>query len=250
MKEQQNKEIRQEKKNYYRKIPTWLTWLMLLVLCGICVFIAIWIKDNTKEYTATDKFVRYSMGSKFFYDENLVLKRKDDLTYIDAEGTVESDGTPLVYEGQYKYLLPVDMAFLDPNSDVGAKRVNYFSTTLYNEDEKKVTIACSDKETDVYSGFLYDGNGTYIFIEEVELAIGKMKYNLSPMSYVRIFYKDSIEIFNLAKDEYQYIELNGYNDVIAVTKTDYSINLGTNVMTVEDVPRILFSNMDVMGVLE
>ena len=89
-----------------------------------------------------------------------------------------------------------------------------------------------------------------IFIEEVELAIGKMKYNLSPMSYVRIFYKDSIEIFNLAKDEYQYIELNGYNDVIAVTKTDYSINLGTNVMTVEDVPRILFSNMDVMGVLE
>ena len=77
-----------------------------------------------------------------------------------------------------------------------------------------------------------------------------MKYHMSPMSYVRVYYKDSVEILNLLEDEYQYIELTGNKDVTGVCQNGYSINLGTNVMTVNDAPRILFSNIDAMGVLE
>ena len=87
-------------------------------------------------------------------------------------------------------------------------------------------------------------------IPEIDIAIGNRKISLSPMSYVRIFYKDSIEIFNLKEQEYLYIELNDSNQVLAESKTGYSINIGTNVMTVDDMPRILFSNIEAIGVLE
>jgi hypothetical protein len=87
-------------------------------------------------------------------------------------------------------------------------------------------------------------------MEEVDVIVGNRRITLSPMSYVRIFYKDSIEILDLEKDEYLYFGLNDNNQVIVESKTGYSINIGTNVMTVDDMPRILFSNIEAMGVLE
>ena len=246
----QDKEIKKDKSKYTKKVPFWITWIMLAVLIGMCIFLSTWVKTNTKEYVTDDKFVRYSMGSKIYYDADLVLKREGGITYLDSECKLESDGSPLVYEGQQKYLLPISMAYLNPNSDVGPKRVNYFSKTLYNADKNKVIVSYNDKDIQIKDGFMYDGNGTFIFLEEMDIAIGSMKYSLSPMSYVRIFYKDSIEVFNLKENEYLYIELNDSNQVIAESKTGYSINVGTNVMTVDDMPRILFSNIEAMGVLE
>ena len=246
----QDKEIKKDKSKYTKKVPFWITWIMLAVLIGMCIFLSTWVKTNTKEYVTDDKFVRYSMGSKIYYDADLVLKREGGITYLDSECTLESDGSPLVYEGQQKYLLPISMAYLNPNSDVGPKRVNYFSKTLYNASKNKVIVSYNDKDIQIKDGFMYDGNGTFIFLEEMDIAIGSMKYSLSPMSYVRIFYKDSIEVFNLKENEYLYIELNDSNQVIAESKTGYSINVGTNVMTVDDMPRILFSNIEAMGVLE
>ena len=239
-----------KQKKFYKKLSFWLPWLTFAVIVVVGIFLMKWVKKNTKEFTPNDKFIRYSMGSKIFYDEELVIKRDEGKTYFEFDDSIESDGTPLVYEGSKKYLLPVNMAYLDPNSEMGAKRVNYFSTTLWNGEENKVTVTHNEKDVDVTAGFMYDGNGTFIFVEETEIVIGNMKYKMSPMSYVRMFYKDSVEILNLLEDEYQYIELTGTKDVTAVCKSGYSINLGTNVMTINDAPRILFSNIEAMGVLE
>lgn len=241
---------RKEKKKFYKKLAFWLPWLTFAVVIVVAIILMTWVKKNTKEYTPKEKFIRYSMGSKIFYDEELVLKRDGDTTYFEFDDSVESDGTPLVYEGSHKYLLPVNMAYINPNAEMGTKRVNYFSTVSWNSEEKKATVAHNDREVDVTEGFMYDGNGTFIFIEETDLVIGSMKYHMSPMSYVRVYYKDSVEILNLLEDEYQYIELTGNKDVTGVCQNGYSINLGTNVMTVNDAPRILFSNIDAMGVLE
>lgn len=234
----------------YKKIPLWITLLMLFVLVTVCYVLTTWVKKTTKEYTPEDNFIRYSMGSTFQYDANLVLTREEGKTYIDVDEKIESDGTPIIYEGQSKYLLPVSMAYLDPNSEQGAKRVNYFSTMSYDLEQQKIAVSYNDKTKDMGAGFLYDGNGTFIFIEEVELKIGTIKYTLSPMSYARLFYKDSIEVYDIKEDNYIYLLLEGNNDVTATTKTNYSINLGTNVLTVNEAPRILFSNIEAMGVFE
>ena len=250
MSNKQDKENKNEKSKYYKKVSFWITWIMLAVLIGICIFLSTWVKKNTKEYVTDDKFVRYSMGSKIYYDADLVLKRENNITYLDTDCTVESDGSPIVYEGQYKYLLPVSMAYLNPNSKEGAKRVNYFSKVSCDMENKKATVSYNDKDAEIKDGFMYDGYGTFIFMEEVDIIVGNRKISLSPMSYVRIFYKDSIEILDLKNDEYLYFGLNDNNQVIAESKTGYSINIGTNVMTIDNMPRILFSNIEAMGVLE
>ena len=239
-----------DKKRYAKKIPFWLPWLIMVVIVAVSLFLLTWVKKNTKEYSPKDRFIGYSMGSKIVYDENMKLRREDDVTYIDAESSIESDGTPLVYEGKNKYLLPVSMAFLNPNSETGVKRVNYFATTEWDKENNSVIVSSNDKEIVLDSGFLYDGNGTYVFFEKAVVSIGTMKYEIAPMSYVRVYYKDSVEILNLLEEEYQYIEIKENKDVFVTTETDYSINLGTGVMTFQGNPRILFSDINAMGVLE
>ena len=247
--------LKREKKNKidnrkkYKKIPIWITLLMLFVLVTICYALTTWVRKTTKEYTPKDKFIRYSMGSTFQYD-NLVLTREEGKTYIDVDEKIESDGTPIIYEGQSKYLIPVSMAYLDPNAEQGVKRVNYFSTLSYDIEQQKISVSYNDKTSAIDAGFLYDGNGTFVFIEEVELKIGTVKYTLSPMSYARLFYKDSIEVYDIKEDNYIYLLLDCSNEVTVTTKTNYSINLGTNVLTVNEAPRILFSNIEALGVFE
>jgi hypothetical protein len=248
--EKKERKIKIDEKRVYKKVPFWLTGIMVLILVIMCFILMNWVKDKTQEYKSVEAFVRYSMGSEFVYDTGFVLSREEDITYIGKTDKLESDGTPIIYKDQYKYLLPVSMGYLNPNSEVGAKRVNYFSDVAYDIEQHKATISYSDKLVDVDAGFLYDGDGTFIFMEEVELTIGTMHYVLSPMSYVRVFFGDSVELLDIQKDEYKYIVIEEDDTVHATANTGYSINLATNVMTIENAPRILFSNIEAMGVLE
>ena len=95
---------RKEKKKFYKKLAFWLPWLTFAVVIVVAIILMTWVKKNTKEYTPKENFIRYSMGSKIFYDEGLVLKRDGDTTYFEFDDSIESDGTPLVYEGSHKYL--------------------------------------------------------------------------------------------------------------------------------------------------
>ena len=97
--------------------------------------------------------------------------------------------------------------------------------------------------------FLYDGKGTYIFLEDVDVAVGNVTYNISAMSYVKEIYGQSVEIYDMSNDVYKYITLTN-TDAIVTSYTGYSVNVGTGVMTIGDTKRILFSDIEAMGVLQ
>ena len=68
------------------------------------------------------------------------------------------------------------------------------------------------------------------------------------MTYARVFYKDTIEIYNMTTGDYQYVDITNA-ETTALSANGYSINLGTGVMTIGNTTRSLFSDIEAMGVL-
>lgn len=237
--------VKSRRYNIFIKIIPWIiTVVMLVVALGI----GNWYFKLNSSHEVGKKTFRYTMGVKVEYSKKLKLKHDDKSTkLVDGDESIESDGTPLVYSDCSKLLIPVSMGYLNPKSETGVKRVNYFSK-LYSEKGSYV-IEHDDKKTITERGILYDGSGTYIFMENMTLMIGDREYRVTPLTYAKVFYRSEMELYDLQNDKYEYITLTE-SEIVAKSDNGYSINLGTGVINEDGTQRILFADIEAMGVLE
>ena len=225
----------------------WFILIGAVLLFLILMVVIVWYSTTQKKMQPGVDTFRYIMGVKVEYSPDMKLVYTDDGTLIEDKDSVYSDGTPIVNEEEAQLILPVSMGLMRPFHENSLKRVNYFSTL--NKVGNTVEINQNGFITTVEEGFLYDGEGTYIFLEDMTLTIGPSTYYANAMSYVRVFYKDTIEIYDLTTKDYQYIDISGA-DTTALSKDGDVINLGTGVITIGDTDRILFSDIEAMGVLK
>ena len=76
---------------------------------------------------------------------------------------------------------------------------------------------------------------------------GNTEYELSPLSYVIVNYRSSVEIYNYDKDEYIIIqdENSLKNDVLAKSKSsNYTINMSLDSMKTEKSNQLLITSID------
>lgn len=225
----------------------WFILLGAVFLFLVLLVVIVWYSSTQKKWEPGFETYRYIMGMKVEYSPNMKLVHTEEGTMIDDLDSAYSDGTPLVNPEQSQLILPVSMGLMRPFHEDSLKRVNYFATL--NKVGNVTEINQNGTITNVEEGFLYDGKGTYIFLEDMTLSIGSSTYYAHAMTYARVFYRDAIEIYNMTTDEYQYIDISNA-ETTALSADGYSINLGTGVMTVGDTDRILFSDIEAMGVLQ
>lgn len=225
----------------------WFILLGAIFLFLILLVVIVWYSSTQKKWEPGFETYRYIMGVKVEYSPDMKLVHNEEGTMIDDADSSYSDGTPLVNTNEAQLILPVSMGLMRPFHEDSLKRVNYFSTL--NKVGNVTEINQNGVITNVEEGFLYDGKGTYIFLEDMTLTIGTSTYFAHSMSYAKVFYRDAIEIYNMTTDEYEYIDISNA-DTIALSANGYSVNLGTGVMTVGDTQRILFSDIEAMGVLK
>ena len=225
----------------------WFILLGAIFLFLILLVAIVWYSSTQKKWESGFETYRYIMGVKVEYSPDMKLVHNEEGTMIDDADSSYSDGTPLVNTNEAQLILPVSMGLMRPFHEDSLKRVNYFSTL--NKVGNVTEINQNGVITNVEEGFLYDGKGTYIFLEDMTLTIGTSTYFAHSMSYAKVFYRNTIEIYNMTTDEYEYIDISNA-ETIALSANGYSINLGTGVMTVGDTDRILFSDIEAMGVLK
>lgn len=237
-----------------RKLNTFLKenrqWFVLLgavFLFLILLIVMVWYAGTQKKMTPGVETYLYIMGVKVEYSPDMNLLHTDNGTLIEDADSVYSDGTPIINKEESQLILPVSMGLMRPFHEDSLKRVNYFATL--NKSGNVILINQNDFVTETEEGFLYDGNGTYIFLEDMSMTIGTGTYYAHALTYVKVFYQDVIEIYNMTTDDYQYIDISNA-DVYALSKDGYRINLGTGVLTIGNTDRILFSDIEAMGVLK
>lgn len=225
-------------------------WFILggaVVLTVIMFLVVIWNTSENKTMKADGETYRYLMGVKLEYSEDMQLVRDDTGTVIEDSDKVSSDGAPIIYKEEKRLILPVSMGFMRPFNENSLKRVNYFATITKKGDVIEINNNGNIVETN--EGFMYDGNGTYLFMEDVVVEIGNVSYELKALSYVKEVYGQCVEIYDVTTEFYKYINLVE-TDAIVTSSNGYSVNLGTGVMTIGETQRILFSDIEAMGVLK
>lgn len=223
------------KKGLIIKIIMFVILIVIVCVTGIYIF-------NLNEVTVeSNNFYQYYAGRKLEYQANIEKTNKDGITKLSAvDMDIQFDTTPLYYKDiQDRVIFPESMEIIEVSENGQTYKINKFSEVYMNQDV--AYIEYKDEVKELPNSFMYDGADMYFFISNATLEIDGTTYEIAPLSYVQAYNKNSVEIYNKQKDEYQTIETT--NQAI-VTIDNCTINVSTDTMMYNEKEQILLHNMN------
>lgn len=219
---------------------------VIAALILIIVIVIIIIGSLNSTTTENHDFYQWYTGQKVEYKGQLTFTRKEGLTELRAtDRKVTLDSTPVYYADENnKVIFPEDMAIVYPNNNGMMYRINHFADiteedgTIYLE----TNLATKTNKTKLEKAFLYDGQDLYFFLERTTITVNGTNYEVSPLSYVIVRYKQSVEIYNYEKDEYQVIDTTETQDAKVVTDT-YTINMSVDSLQTAEKEQLLIKGL-------
>lgn len=215
--------------------------LLIMLLIIIIVVVIIYFVNINTEKTQSEEFYQYYSGKRIDYEGILKISKIGDITELQSKDrNIQIDSTPIYYKNERnKVLFPENMAKVTPIDNGRMTKINRFSNIYRNQES--IYLQSQNKNEIIENSFLYDGADLYFFIEPITLIVNDQEYQLSPFSYIIATYKDSVEIYNYGKDEYNIILTDG--EVIAKTK-EYTIDTTFDTIKYGDKDQLLLKNIN------
>lgn len=219
---------------------------VIAALILIIVIVVIIIGNLNSTTTENHDFYQWYSGQKVEYKGQLTFTRKEGLTELKAtDRKVTLDSTPVYYADENdKVIFPEDMAIVYPNNNGMMHRINHFADiteedgTIYLE----TNLATKTNKTKLEKAFLYDGQDLYFFLERTTITVNGTNYEVSPLSYAIVRYKQNVEIYNYEKDEYQVIDTTETQEAKVVTDT-YTINMSVDSLQTAEKEQLLIKGL-------
>ena len=219
---------------------------VIAALILIIVIVIIIIGSLNTTTTENHDFYQWYSGQKVDYKGQLTFTRKEGLTELKAtDRKVTLDSTPVYYADENnKVIFPEDMAIVYPNNNGMMYRINHFADITEENGEiyLETNLATKTNKTKLEKAFLYDGQDLYFFLERTTITVNGTNYEVSPLSYVIVRYKQSVEIYNYEKDEYQVIDTTETQDAKVVTDT-YTINMSVDSLQTAEKEQLLIKGL-------
>lgn len=221
---------------------------IITVLIIIIVLIIIVIGTLNSKNVESHDFYQWNSGKKVAYTGELISTKKDGLIELKAtDENITLDSTPVYYSDEKnKVILPQDMAIVYPNDNGAAYRINQFSDIV---EENGETYLETTNKTNLKQAFLYDGEDLYFFLDKTKIIVNGTTYEVSPLSYVIVRYKQNVEIYNYEKDEYQIIDISGVQDARVEADT-YTINMSVDSIQTEKSEQLLIRSLSYLQPFE
>lgn len=217
------------------------------ILIILLVLLVVWYGDGLSSYKPKEGTFQYVAGIKVDFSEEATYRNSDGKVSVwDGEDEQELDSIPILYPGTRKMTLPKNMLIMTPAQGDGVKRVNYFTTL--KENNGIVTLSYEKKKTQVFGGFLFDGENTYVLLEKMVLHIGAEEIQMEPLSYVRVIYKQFVEYYNSADESYEWIGIED-TDITAEAESGYVIDFGKDIIDVGKGEALIYSAVDSLPVI-
>lgn len=236
-------ELLEKKKKRKSSIITTSIIAALIVIIVIVIIIIGSLNSTTVE---SHDFYQWYSGQRVEYKGELTFTRKEGLTELKAtDRKVTLDSTPVYYADENgKVILPEDMAVVYPNNNGMMYRINHFADITEENGEiyLETNLATKTNKTKLEKAFLYDGQDLYFFLERTSITVNGTTYEVSPLSYAIVRYKQSVEIYNYEKDEYQVIDTKETQDAKVVTDT-YTINMSVDSLQTSEKEQLLIKGL-------
>lgn len=219
---------------------------VIAALILIIVIVVIIIGNLNSTTTENHDFYQWYSGQKVEYKGQLTFTRKEGLTELKAtDRKVTLDSTPVYYADENdKVIFPEDMAIVYPNNNGMMYRINHFADIIEENGSiyLETNLATKTNKTKLEKAFLYDGQDLYFFLERTTITVNGTNYEVSPLSYAIVRYKQSVEIYNYEKDEYQVIDTTETQDAKVVTDT-YTINMSVDSLQTAEKDQLLIRGL-------
>ena len=219
---------------------------VIAALILIIVIVVIIIGNLNSTTTENHDFYQWYSGQKVEYKGQLTFTRKEGLTELKAtDRKVTLDSTPVYYADENdKVIFPEDIAIVYPNNNGMMYRINHFADIIEENGSiyLETNLATKTNKTKLEKAFLYDGQDLYFFLERTTITVNGTNYEVSPLSYVIVRYKQSVEIYNYEKDEYQVIDTTETQDAKVVTDT-YTINMSVDSLQTAEKEQLLIKGL-------
>ena len=219
---------------------------VIAALILIIVIVVIIIGNLNSTTTENHDFYQWYSGQKVEYKGQLTFIRKEGLTELKAtDRKVTLDSTPVYYADENdKVIFPEDMAIVYPNNNGMMYRINHFADIIEENGSiyLETNLATKTNKTKLEKAFLYDGQDLYFFLERTTITVNGTNYEVSPLSYAIVRYKQSVEIYNYEKDEYQVIDTTETQDAKVVTDT-YTINMSVDSLQTAEKEQLLIKGL-------
>lgn len=244
---------KKKKKKKNKNTKTYIIVCILAVICAIIAFFVIrYFYKSTKTISFDDYEVyQYFSGVKYNYTGTATFEDKILTGMTDKGKKVEIDDTPIYYQSiDNECIIPITMGLFFLNERGINYRINYFSkleTEISNGDELSF-IDYNNKKMYISESFLYNGKDMYVFPYSATIKVEGKEYQISPLSYVIVNYKDSVEIYDKVKDEYFYID--GIKEDVMATIKGIRVNLSTDMIVYESGERLLIKNVNKLNQFE
>lgn len=236
-------ELLEKKKKRKSSIITTSIITALIVIIVIVIIIIGSLNSTTVE---SHDFYQWYSGQRVEYKGELTFTRKEGLTELKAtDRKVTLDSTPVYYADENgKVIFPEDMAVVYPNNNGMMYRINHFADITEENGEiyLETNLATKTNKTKLEKAFLYDGQDLYFFLERTNITVNGTTYEVSPLSYAIVRYKQSVEIYNYEKDEYQVIDTTETQDAKVVTDT-YTINMSVDSLQTAEKEQLLIKGL-------
>ena len=233
-----------KKKRKNRIIITSIVTALIIIIVLITIFIGTLNSKSIKSHN----FYQWISGEKIAYTGELIFNRKEGLVELKAiDKNVTLDSTPVYYaDEKNKVIFPKNMAIVYPTNNGVTYRINQFSNIV---EENGETYLETTNKTRLEQAFLYDGQDLYFFLERTKIIVNGTIYEVSPLSYVKVNYKQNVEIYNYQKDEYQIIDTTEVQDATVEGDT-YTINMSVDSIQTAEKEQLLIRGLSYLQPIE
>ena len=219
-------------KNKFLKI--FLISVISILVLFVGSFLVFRYFKGLKEFTYIEEspLYQYFAGGKNVYTGKITLSMDDNITKIETDSGVEDiEDAPIYFQNKENEVLTgKNMLYVQPRVTNKNYRINAFSRVAYDPDSSIAYYHFGKKQIFLDEAFLYDGANLYLFLSNVSVVIDDKTYELSPLSYMIVNYKEQIEFYDKKTDKYTIIDTHT-KDVIAtlgVHKINMSVDMVNN----------------------
>lgn len=220
--------------------------ISVTAIVGISIFTVLNAKKEVLEYSSyqyfNDQKFNYAAGTKLELEENNVILKSD-------KTIASADTSPIYYNDEEMIVTTRNMSYVNPKT--GDERYVPICTTLYKNEEEQICIRKGRKELVLDGGFLFDGQDTYVFLDEVVINYAGRKYEAAPFSFAVVTADGDTRTYLYGTQEYNLDNISSDSIFALEEYYGYQVNMkyDTMKMTTGD-DKLLFVTPSLLDPIE
>lgn len=224
-----------------RTVRNGIISLVLFVVVVAVLGAVAWVTLESNTSKPEGALYQYFLGYRADYAEGAKLKLNEyGAVEIElSDGVAATDTTPVYYAEEERFIVPVDMTYVDSSTQT-EYYIPMFSEFMI-ENDAVYYLGYGDEKIRISNGFLYDGIDTYVLLEDSSVYIMEKPREVGRFSFVKVTNQGTYTLYDYATEEVKLGDVGKYEVRAENARKTYNVSMSYDTAVLDNgVERLLF----------